>query len=159
MGMARLPTAFIPNDDQGYVMIAVQLPDGASLGRTTDALKEATKIALAVPGVDQVIAISGMSAAGQQRDPCQWRNQLRRAEVLEHSRQGQEGEDILSIIRRLCRRELLKAAPDGQGVVLVPPPIQGIGNAGGLQMQVELLGGSFDYCRLLADMTDAVVKK
>ena len=58
-GIARLPTAFIPIDDQGYAMIAVQLPEGASLGRTTAALGQATEIAKATPGVKNVIAISG----------------------------------------------------------------------------------------------------
>ncbi len=61
-GIARLPTAFIPNEDQGYLMIAAQLPDGAALGRTTAALDQATKIAFDTPGVDRVIAISGLSA-------------------------------------------------------------------------------------------------
>ena len=61
-GIARLPTAFIPNEDQGYLMIVAQLPDGAALGRTTAALDQATKIALDTPGVDKVIAISGLSA-------------------------------------------------------------------------------------------------
>jgi|GEM_PF-5127175 len=60
-GIARLPTAFIPNEDQGYAMIAVQLPDGAALGRTVNSLNEATKIALATPGVKQVITIAARS--------------------------------------------------------------------------------------------------
>src|SRR5438874_3890398 len=60
-GIARLPTAFIPNEDQGYLMVAAQLPPGASLGRTTDALDWATKVARDTPGVEHVIAISGMS--------------------------------------------------------------------------------------------------
>ena len=60
-GIARLPTAFIPIEDQGYGMIAVQLPDGAALGRTVNSLNETTKIALATPGVKQVITIAGIS--------------------------------------------------------------------------------------------------
>ncbi len=60
-GVARLPTAFIPVEDQGYVVIGVQLPDGASLERTQQALAEATRIARATPGVDQVIEIAGIS--------------------------------------------------------------------------------------------------
>src|ERR1700736_6852732 len=60
-GIARLPTAFIPNEDQGYLMVAALLPDGAALGRTTTALDQATKLALGTPGVDRVIAISGLS--------------------------------------------------------------------------------------------------
>src|SRR4051812_6079606 len=60
-GIARLPTAFIPNEDQGYLLIAARLPDGAALGRTTAALDRATKLALDTPGVADVIAISGIS--------------------------------------------------------------------------------------------------
>ena len=60
-GIARLPTAFIPVEDQGYVLVAAQLPDGAAVGRTQQVLDQVTKIALGVPGVDQVISISGIS--------------------------------------------------------------------------------------------------
>src|SRR5262249_11183457 len=52
----------------------------------------------------------------------------------------------------------LNTAPDGRLFVLPPPSIQGIGNAGGFQMQTVLLGGSFDF-RKLSDATEAIVKK
>jgi HAE1 family hydrophobic/amphiphilic exporter-1 len=61
-GMGRLPTAFIPTEDQGYVIVAVQLPDGASLERTNAALQKVKDIALAIPGVETVVAVAGMSA-------------------------------------------------------------------------------------------------
>ena len=48
-GIARLPTAFIPIEDQGYVLVTVQLPDGAALGRTQEVMEQVTKIALATP--------------------------------------------------------------------------------------------------------------
>ncbi|MDQ2804838.1 MAG: efflux RND transporter permease subunit, partial [Pseudomonadota bacterium] len=60
-GVARLPTAFIPIEDQGYLVLGVQLPDGASLERTQGALDEVTRIARATPGVDQVVEIGGIS--------------------------------------------------------------------------------------------------
>ncbi|HKD75948.1 MAG TPA: efflux RND transporter permease subunit, partial [Ktedonobacterales bacterium] len=60
-GVASLPTAFIPVEDQGYVMINVQLPDGSAVGRTQAVLDKVTKLALATPGVDQVVSISGIS--------------------------------------------------------------------------------------------------
>ena len=154
-GIARLPTAFIPNEDQGYLMIAAQLPDAASLGRTTAALDNATKLALATPGVDQVIAISGLSALDNFAD-------LANAGVCFvilkpwDERSKRQGTDILSIAEHLQNR--LNAAPDGRLFVLAPPPIQGIGNAGGFQMQTELLGGSFDYQKL-SEATDQIVKK
>ena len=153
-GIARLPTAFIPNDDQGYAMIAVQLPDGASLGRTTRALEAATKIALDTPGVDQVITIAGMSLLD---NSATLPNAGTTFVVLKDwSIRGKaKGQDLRSILEHM--QKTLEALPDGQGVVLVPPPIQGIGNAGGLQMQVELLGGNFNY-QQLSNMTDALVK-
>jgi hydrophobic/amphiphilic exporter-1 (mainly G- bacteria), HAE1 family len=154
-GIARLPTAFIPNEDQGYLMIAAQLPDAASLGRTTAALDNATKLALATPGVDQVIAISGLSALDNFAD-------LANAGVCFvilkpwDERGKAKGTDILSIAEHLQAK--LNTAPDGRLFVLAPPPIQGIGNAGGFQMQTLLLGGSFDFQKL-SDATEAVVKK
>jgi hydrophobic/amphiphilic exporter-1 (mainly G- bacteria), HAE1 family len=154
-GIARLPTAFIPNEDQGYLMIAAQLPDAASLGRTTAALDNATKLALAIPGVDQVIAISGLSALDNFADLA---NAGVSFVVLKpwDERSKRQGTDILSIAERL--QNGLNAAPDGRLFVLAPPPIQGIGNAGGFQMQTQLLGGSFDFQKL-SDATEQIVKK
>ncbi len=60
-GIARLPGAFIPEDDQGYFILALQLPDGASLQRTHAALERASRLARTVPGVDQVIEVAGIS--------------------------------------------------------------------------------------------------
>ncbi|HEV2097662.1 MAG TPA: efflux RND transporter permease subunit [Stellaceae bacterium] len=153
-GIARLPTAFIPNEDQGYLMIGALLPDSASLGRTRAALDDTTKLALATPGVEKVIAISGLSPLDNFAD-------LANAGVCFvmlkpwGERSKRQGTDILSIAEHL--QEKLNAAPDGHLFVLAPPPIQGIGNAGGFQMQTVLLGGSFDYQKL-SDGADAVVK-
>ncbi|MFZ3237076.1 MAG: efflux RND transporter permease subunit, partial [Stellaceae bacterium] len=154
-GIARLPTAFIPNEDQGYLMIAAQLPDAASLGRTTAALDKATKLALATPGVDQVIAISGLSALDNFADLA---NAGVSFVVLKPwgQRSKAKGTDILSIAAHL--QHGLESAPDGRLFVLAPPPIQGIGNAGGFQMQTLLLGGSFDY-KKLSNAADQIVKK
>lgn len=59
--LTRLPTAFLPIEDQGYVLIGAQLPDGASLERTKAVMQQVTAIARATPGVEQVIAINGVS--------------------------------------------------------------------------------------------------
>ena len=60
-GLSRVPTAFLPIEDQGYFLIAVQLPEGASLERTTRALDDVTKRVRAQPGVDKVVAIAGLA--------------------------------------------------------------------------------------------------
>jgi hydrophobic/amphiphilic exporter-1 (mainly G- bacteria), HAE1 family len=154
-GIARLPTAFIPNEDQGYLMIVAQLPDGAALGRTTASLEQATKIAQDTPGVDRVIAISGLSALDNFADLA---NAGVSFVVLKpwDERSKAARTDILAIYERLQKG--LGTLPDGRLTVVPPPPIQGIGNAGGLQMEVELLGGSFDYQKL-SDLTNKIVDR
>ena len=144
-GIARLPTAFIPNEDQGYAMISVQLPDGAALGRTVNSLNEATKMALATPGVKQVLTIAGISVLDNSAT-------LANAGVSYvifdewSKREKAKGQDLISLVTGLQTK--IKSISDGRAFMLVPPPIQDIGNAGGFQMQTELLGGSFNYTKL-----------
>ena len=154
-GLARLPTAFIPIDDQGYLILAVQLPEGASLGRTTAALEAAGKAAREIPGVQEIIALAGISVLDNSADLANagtcW-VMLNPFDV----RLKEKDQDLLSIYRRL--QQAVAALPDGQAFVLPPPPIQGIGNAGGFQMQLEMLGGSFDYQKL-NDLAQEIVKQ
>ncbi|HLG46816.1 MAG TPA: efflux RND transporter permease subunit [Reyranella sp.] len=144
-GIARLPSAFIPNEDQGYLMMAVQLPDGASLGRTGKTLDEASAIARKVPGVRQVVEITGVSMLDNMA-------QLANAGVAFITlddwgvRNGKKGQDIRSIAQTLM--QATANLQDGRVIVLGPPPIQGIGNASGFQMQVEQRDGSFDLAKL-----------
>src|SRR6202044_795664 len=60
-GLSRVPTGFLPIEDQGYLLVAVQLPDGASLDRTQKLLEQVSEIAKKDSSVAQVIAISGVS--------------------------------------------------------------------------------------------------
>jgi HAE1 family hydrophobic/amphiphilic exporter-1 len=154
-GIARLPTGFIPPEDQGYLLIVAQLPDGAALGRTTAALDQATKIARDTPGVDRVIAITGLSALDNFADLA---NAGVSFVVLKpwDQRSKAKGTDILTIAEHL--QGALNAAPDGRLFIVPPPPIQGIGNAGGIQMQLEMLGGSFNYQKL-SEVAQQVVKR
>ena len=154
-GVARLPTAFIPNEDQGYLMIGVQLPDGASLERTGAALDQAAKIAMAMPGVENVVALGGMSVLDNNSALA---NAAVSYVILKSwgERAKAEGQDLRSIVLKLMRE--LQVLQDGRAFVIVPPAIQGIGNAGGFQMQVEQKDGSFDYAKLQA-VTDAVIEQ
>src|SRR5262249_10309318 len=107
------------------------------------------------PGVDRVISISGLSVLDNFADLA---NSGVSFVILKPwgERSKAKGTDVLSIAERLQTAN--GAAPDGRLFVLPPPPIQGIGNAGGLQMQIELLGGSFDYTKL-SDVTQQIVKQ
>ena len=61
-GLSRVPTGFLPIEDQGYFLVIVQLPEGAALERTTRALDDITTRVKAQPGVDKVVAIAGLAA-------------------------------------------------------------------------------------------------
>ncbi|MEO8836671.1 MAG: efflux RND transporter permease subunit, partial [Caldimonas sp.] len=153
-GIARLPTGFIPNEDQGYALVGVQLPDGASLERTQATLGEATRIALATPGVDQVVEIAGISVLDNSASLA---NAGVGYVILKDwgVRGKQKGQDLRSILTHI--QAGLEKLKDGVGFVIVPPPIQGIGNSGGFAMQVEQRDGSFDYGKLLST-TQTVVQ-
>jgi HAE1 family hydrophobic/amphiphilic exporter-1 len=154
-GIASLPTAFIPNEDQGYVMVAAQLPDGASLERTSAAMEEVTKIARNTPGVDNVVAISGVSVLDNSASLA---NAGIAYVILKDwgVREQAKGQDLRSII--LALQAGLAKLSDGVAFPLVPPPIQGIGNTGGFTMQVELRDGSFDYEKLLR-ITNLIIEE
>ena len=144
-GVASLPTAFIPVEDQGYVMINVQLPDGSAVGRTQAVLEKVTKLALATPGVDQVVSISGISVLD---NSATLQNAGVAYVILKNwsERSKSAGTDLLGLYLRISAE--LDKMPEAIGLVLVPPPIQGIGNANGFTMQVEMRDGSFDYAKL-----------
>src|SRR5580692_8243045 len=99
-GVARLPGAFIPNEDQGYLLIGVQLPDGASLERTGVALDQVSAIAQATPGVENVVALAGMSVLDSN-------SALANAGVAYvilkdwGVRAGQKGQDLRSIVTHI----------------------------------------------------------
>jgi HAE1 family hydrophobic/amphiphilic exporter-1 len=154
-GLARLPTGFLPIDDQGYALVAIELPEGAALGRAQAVADEATKIALGIPGVERVIGISGMSLLDNSADLS---NSAALYVVFRsfEERKKAAGQDLVTIARTL--QERLGVLQDGRATVLPPPPIQGIGNAGGFQMQLEMLGGSFNYAKL-NDLAGEMVKQ
>jgi hydrophobic/amphiphilic exporter-1 (mainly G- bacteria), HAE1 family len=151
-GMSRAPTSFLPIEDQGYLLAAVQLPDGAALGRTQASLEELGRVAKETPGVAQVITIAGVSALDN--NSALANAGLAYIMLNDWSERG-KGEDLASLYTTLNAK--LKNVGEGRVLVLPPPPIQGIGNAGGFTMQTELRDGSFDLAKLQS-LTNAVVK-
>jgi hydrophobic/amphiphilic exporter-1 (mainly G- bacteria), HAE1 family len=151
--MVRVPTGFLPIEDQGYVLTAVQLPDGASLERTQRVLDQIAAIAGKMPAVDKVIGISGVSPLDNNASLA---NAGVAYVVLKDWSERGAGQDLRSVVTELNRA--LAGILDARILVLPPPPIQGIGNAGGFTMQLEQRDGSFDFTRLHA-ITDAVVAK
>jgi HAE1 family hydrophobic/amphiphilic exporter-1 len=142
-GYTTIPTGFLPTEDQGYVLIAAQLPDGASLGRTKRVMDKVDEIALATPGVDQVIGISGSSVLDNNATLA---NAGVAYVVLKDWGVRGKGQDLRSIVMNLMAK--LQTIDEAQAFVLVPPAIQGIGNSGGYTLQLELRDGTFDFGKL-----------
>ncbi|HKD73943.1 MAG TPA: efflux RND transporter permease subunit, partial [Ktedonobacterales bacterium] len=141
-GLERVPTAFLPDEDQGYLIASAQLPDGASKERTDAVMQQIAAIAKKVPGVEDVVTVSGISILDNFASLA---NAGVGFVVLNdwNVRLKQKGQDLRSITQNLNRS--LHAITQAVVFALPPPPIQGIGNVGGFTMQIEMRNGDFDY--------------
>ncbi len=142
-GFSRIPTGFIPIEDQGYMLATVQLPDGASLARTQAVLDKVDEAASKTPGVDKVITIAGTAALDNNAS-------LSNAGVAyiilkDWSVRGKK-EGLLPMLLGLNRA--MASIEDATVRVLPPPPIQGIGNAAGVTLQIEMQDNSMDFTKL-----------
>jgi hydrophobic/amphiphilic exporter-1 (mainly G- bacteria), HAE1 family len=153
-GLTRVPTAFLPDEDQGYLIVSAQLPVGASKERTDAVMQQVSQIAKAIPGVDHVVAISGVSLL----DNLAPLTNAGVAFVILNgwdARLKEKDQDLASIDRRLngaLQQEVLAAT----AFATLPPPIQGIGNVSGFTMQVEIKNGDLNYA-LLESLAQTVV--
>ncbi len=151
-GFTRIPTGFIPTEDQGYMMLSVLLPDASSLERTDKVLQELSAKALKVPGVRDAIAIDGISVLDNSASLAN--SGVVYIMLKDWSVRGKK-ENLLTLYNTFSK--IAKETMDAKVMVVIPPPIQGLGLSGGFQMQVELTDGSFDY-RKLQQVTDSIVK-
>ena len=147
------PTGFIPQQDQGRLIVSVQLPDSASLQRTKAAMELVDKIARETPGVAHTITISGMSFL-LQSNASNFGSMFIVLDPFDKRRApGLHAEDIMA---RLLP-EFRKRVKDAIVSVRNSSPIPGLGVAGGFKIMVEDRGG-----RGLADLqsqTDGLTRK
>ena len=102
-GLTRVPTAFLPTEDQGYVIVGTQLPDGASKERTDAVLAQIQRSPSEIPGVEHVVTISGVSILDNRASLA---NAGVAFVVLKDwdARLKEQGQDLLSILRAPQRR-------------------------------------------------------
>ena len=132
----KLPQGFVPTEDQGYIYANLQLPDAASLQRTTAACKTVSDILQSIPGVRSVTSIAGFSLLSGVNTTYSgfffvtlkpWEE---RTSLQEHLRQIMVNAD-----------EALAKVPDGIAFAFPPPSIPGIGASGGVVAVLEDLAG------------------
>ena len=148
----KVPTGFIPRQDKGYLITVIQLPDGSSLSRTDAVVKQATEIILKHHGVGHAVTFVGFSGATRSNSPNAAAIFI--GEKLEHERKGEH--DHAPILQQLpsLQKELM-AIPDANIFVIPPPPVQGLGTAGGYKFLVQERSGHGS--RALQEATDALI--
>jgi multidrug efflux pump subunit AcrB len=129
----KTPVGFIPQLDRGYLIVVTQLPPGASLSRTDAVNRRAVELAKQVPGVAGAVNVVGFSGATFTVAP----NAGAVFVVLDpfEERAGDPNKSANAIIRQLYGK--LGSIQEALILVVPPPPVQGIGNAGGFRMMVE----------------------
>ncbi|HXC51402.1 MAG TPA: multidrug efflux RND transporter permease subunit [Candidatus Limnocylindrales bacterium] len=131
IGFRAIPTGFIPAQDKGYLIAAIQLPDGASLERTDEVVHRAGEIILATPGINFAVQFAGFSGATRA-------NSSNAGAIFIGPKPFEErthGPSAVELIGTLQKR--LSEITDADIFVIPPPPVQGLGTGGGFKLLVQ----------------------
>jgi multidrug efflux pump len=148
-----VPTGFIPQQDKGYLLVNVQLPDSASVQRTQEVMEHVDQIARNMPGVKHTVAVAGQSILYSANSP-NWGSMFVILDEFERRRSpGLQGPAINAALRQRLQAEVREAVFGVYG----PAPVDGLGTAGGFKLMIEERGGgSLDD---LQEETERVVFK
>ncbi len=130
----QLPKSFLPNEDQGYLIVDVQAPAEASSERTLQTIQQIEKIFMEEPAVERVIAVTGFSFSGSGQNAG-----LAFATLKDWSERGPE-DSAAAISARVNGK--LWGLPDAMSFALSPPPIQGLGNSSGFTFRLQDRSGA-----------------
>ncbi|MGF6227166.1 hydrophobe/amphiphile efflux-1 (HAE1) family protein [Inquilinus ginsengisoli] len=129
---ARAPTGFIPEQDQGYLITVVQLPPGATLDRTEAVVEKAIDIILKTPGIEHVAPFAGLDATTFTVASNAGTIFSGLPSLYNHDIDGVTANTVLADLRRR-----LSVIQDAYVLTIPPPPVQGLGSAGGFKMMLQ----------------------
>ena len=129
---SRAPTGFIPEQDQGYLITVLQLPPGATLARTEAVVKQAIGIILSTKGVEHVAPFAGLDATTFTVASNDGTIFSGLPSLYNHSLKGVTAATVLADLRR--RLSVIQGA---FVLTIPPPPVQGLGTAGGFKMMLQ----------------------
>ena len=151
-GFRNTPRGFIPSQDMGYLLVNIQLPDSASLERTQDVIVKMEEIAHKIKGVDATVGVAGqsllMNAYGS--------NFGTMFLTLRPFDERTTPETYYEAIANQLRRQIPRAVTDAEVAVFGPPPVRGVGRAGGYMIMIEDRGDLGPQA--LQEYTEAIVK-
>jgi multidrug efflux pump len=125
----QLPSSFLPNEDQGYLIVDVQAPAEASTDRTTQVISQIEQIALKEKAVERIIAINGFSFSGSGQNAG-----LAFITLKDWDERGPE--DSAAAIAQRINGQIF-GLRDAIAFSLSPPPIQGLGNSSGFTFRLQ----------------------
>jgi multidrug efflux pump len=135
-GFTTTPTGFIPQQDKGYLLVNVQLPDAASVGRTQDIVERIEKVALETPGIRHTVAISGQSIL-LNANASNFGALYLMLDDFEHRDKPELSSDaIAAALEERFKQEVPKAVINVFGA----PPVEGLGTAGGFKIVIQDTG-------------------
>ncbi len=129
----RLPTSFLPNEDQGYIIVNFQAPSDATVNRTMAAIEAAEKHFMAEPGVSRIVTVRGFSFFGQGQNAA--------LAFVTLKDWGERGPAQAASAIALRGTIALSQLRDAIVFSLSPPPIQGLGNSNGFAFRLQARGG------------------
>ncbi len=135
MVWTRIPSTFLPVEDQGYFFVVIQLPDGASLERTDAVAQKVRDLLQSTPGVDIVGSISGLNFL---TNAAQSNSAVEFAILRPWDERGPE-QNASRIVADV--RPKLLAIPETIALSFDPPSIPGLGTTGGFEFELEDLNG------------------
>jgi len=129
----RLPTSFLPEEDQGYLFASMQLPQAASLQRTGDAAAKVEKIIQSTPGVDSVVTVNGYNLLSSTQTT---NNAIFFVSLKDWEERKSTSESAREIQQHLSAA-LMTQVKEGPAFVISPPAIPGIGSSGGVTFVLQ----------------------
>ncbi|MDR6669756.1 efflux RND transporter permease subunit [Rhizobium sp. 1399] len=129
----NLPTAFVPDEDQGFMIVDIQGPPEASANRTIESIKQVEKIFRSESAVENIVAIQGFSFSGNGANAA-----LAFVTLKDWADRG-PGNTVQEIANRVNGQ--LFALKDATTFALSPPPIEGFGATGGFSFRLQDRGG------------------
>ena len=133
----RLPSSFLPEEDQGYLMASMQLPDASSLSRTTEAVGQAEVALLKTPGVAHVVSVAGLNLITSANSTYNAFFFIPLKDWDERKSKEEQFENIKQAVSRG-----LSGVRNGFAFSFTPPAIPGIGTSGGVTFVLEDRSGS-----------------
>jgi len=152
----HVPGGFIPDEDKGYLFVAVELPEGASLQRTDEVLAQVENIVTSTPGVRSSVGIVGMNILNSLNFP----NCALMFVGLQPWEERKTPETHASALAREWTKKFY-GIPGARAFAFGPPPLPGYGNVSGFSMQLQdRSGGSIEHLAgYVKQLTEGVSKR